>query len=50
MKKQQHPTSKAVPVEGRHLRARKVQFPVIVSKGPKVAVTNERIYRYIVFP
>ena len=35
---------------GRRLRAQKVTFPLIVSKGPKVHVTNEKIYEQIEFP
>jgi hypothetical protein len=31
----------------RHIR---VQFPLIVSEGPKVDLTNERIYEYVEFP
>jgi hypothetical protein len=31
-------------------RPKRVRFPLIVSKGPKVSVTNERIYEHIEFP
>jgi hypothetical protein len=31
-------------------RARRVKFPLIVSGGPKVNLTNERIYEYVEFP
>ena len=29
---------------------KKVQFPLIVSDGPKVNLTNERIYGHVEFP
>jgi len=29
---------------------RRVQFPLIRSKGPKVNLTNERIYESVAFP
>jgi len=41
---------KTVLLEGRRPRARRVQFPLIVSKGPKVNVTNEQIYEHVEFP
>lgn len=31
-------------------RARRVQFPLIVSDGPKVDLSNEQMYEYIEFP
>ncbi len=31
-------------------RPQRVRFPLIVSKGPKVNVTNERIYEHVEFP
>ena len=31
-------------------RPKRVRFPLIVSKGQKVSVTNERIYEHIEFP
>ena len=31
-------------------RPRRVHFPLIHSKGPKVSLTNERIYRLVAFP
>ena len=37
-------------VEGKHPRARRVKFPLIVSDGPKVELTNEQIYEHIEFP
>ncbi len=30
--------------------AKKVKFPLIVAKGPKVHLTNEQIYEYVEFP
>ncbi|MGC2112618.1 MAG: hypothetical protein WA655_24070 [Candidatus Korobacteraceae bacterium] len=41
---------KAVLLEGERPRPRKVHFPLIVSKGPKVNVTNEQIYEHVEFP
>jgi hypothetical protein len=31
-------------------RPQRVKFPLIVSTGPKVDVTNERIYEHVEFP
>jgi hypothetical protein len=31
-------------------RPRRVHFPLIRSKGPKVNLTNERIYELVAFP
>jgi hypothetical protein len=31
-------------------RPRRVHFPLIHSKGPKVNLTNEQIYEYVEFP
>jgi hypothetical protein len=41
---------RSVLLEGRRLRPRRVQFPLIVSEGPKVNVTNEQIYEHVEFP
>ena len=41
---------KTVLLEGQRPRPRKVRFPLIVSKGPKVNVTNEQIYEHVEFP
>ena len=41
---------RTVLVEGQRPRPRKVRFPLIVSKGPKVNVTNEQIYEHVEFP
>ena len=37
-------------VEGKRPRPRRVKFPLIVSHGPKVDVTNEQIYEHLEFP
>jgi plasmid stability protein len=37
-------------VQGQHPRTARVQFPLIVSEGPEVNVTNEQIYEYVEFP
>jgi hypothetical protein len=31
-------------------RPRRVRFPLLVSRGPKVSLTNEQIYEHIEFP
>ena len=36
--------------EGRRPRSKRVKFPLIVSDGPKVDVTNDQIYEHIEFP
>jgi hypothetical protein len=41
---------KTVLVEGQRPRPQRVRFPLIVSKGPKVNVTNEQIYEHVEFP
>ena len=41
---------RSVLLQGRRPRAKKVQFPLIVSEGPKVNLTNEHIYEHIEFP
>ena len=37
-------------LESRRPRPRRVRFPLIASKGPKVKLTNEQIYEHIEFP
>ncbi len=37
-------------VQGKRLRSRRVKFPLIVSPGPKVDITNEQIYEHPEFP
>jgi hypothetical protein len=41
---------KRVLVNSRRSHPRKVHFPLIDSKGPKVNVTNEVIYEHVEFP
>jgi hypothetical protein len=33
-----------------HPRSERVQFPLIVSDGPKVDLTNKQIYEHVEFP
>jgi hypothetical protein len=37
-------------VEGKRPRSRRVKFPLILSDGPKVDLTNEQIYEHVEFP
>jgi hypothetical protein len=37
-------------LSGGRPEAKKVRFPLIASKGPKVDVTNETVYEYVEFP
>lgn len=37
-------------VESKRPRSRRVKFPLIVSDGPKVDLTNEQIYEHPEFP
>jgi hypothetical protein len=41
---------KNILLQGQRPRARRVQFPLIDSEGPKVNLTNEQIYEYVEFP
>jgi hypothetical protein len=41
---------KTVLLQSQRPRSKKVRFPLIVSEGPKVNVTNEHIYEHIEFP
>ena len=41
---------KSVLQENKRPRTRRVRLPLIVSKGPKVNLTNEQIYGGIEFP
>ena len=36
--------------EGKRPRSKRVKFPLIVSDGPKVDLTNEQIYEHLEFP
>ena len=42
--------AKSALLEGQRPRPKRVRFPLIVSKGPKVDLTNELIYEYVEFP
>ena len=37
-------------LQGKRPRPRRVKFPLIVSDGPKVELTNEQIYEHVEFP
>jgi hypothetical protein len=41
---------RSVLLQGRRPRQRRVRFPLIVSEGPKVDLSNEQIYEYVEFP
>ena len=41
---------KIVLLKRHRVRSSRVTFPLIVSSGPKVAVSNEVIYEHIEFP
>jgi hypothetical protein len=41
---------RSVLLEGQRPRPKKVRFPLIVSEGPKVDLTNEQIYEHVEFP
>ena len=41
---------RTILLEGKRPKAKKVRFPLIVSKGPKVDLTNEQIYEHVEFP
>ena len=41
---------KTTLLEGKRPRAKKVRFPLIVSSGRKVDLTNEQIYEHVEFP
>ena len=41
---------RSVLLQGQRPRPKRVRFPLIVSDGPKVDLTNERIYEYVEFP
>jgi len=41
---------KNVLLKAHRPRAKRVKFPIIVSEGPKVNVTNEQIYEHVEFP
>jgi len=41
---------RAVVLEPRKPSSKRVKFPLIVSAGPKIDLTNEQIYELIEFP
>jgi hypothetical protein len=41
---------KAVVLKEQRPSRRRVRFPLLTSKGPKVEITNERIYEHVEFP
>jgi len=41
---------KNVAFQEQRPRSKRVRFPLIVSEGPKVKLTNDRIYEQIEFP
>jgi hypothetical protein len=41
---------KTVLLQGKRPRPKRVRFPLIVSEGPKVNVTNQHIYEHVEFP
>lgn len=41
---------KTTLLEGKRPRTKRVHFPLIVSKDPKINLTNEQIYERIEFP
>ena len=41
---------RSVLLEGQRPRPKRVQFPLIVSAGPKVELTNKQIYEHVEFP
>jgi hypothetical protein len=41
---------RSVLLQGQRPRAKRVQFPLIVSEGPKVNVSSEQIYEHVEFP
>jgi hypothetical protein len=41
---------RSVLLHGQRPRPKRVQFPLIVSEGPKVDLSNEQIYEHVEFP
>ena len=41
---------RSVLMQGQRPRGKRVKFPLIVSEGPKVQLTNEQIYEHVEFP
>ena len=42
--------AKSVVLKGRRPSSKRVRFPLIVSEGPKVDLTNEEVYEHVEFP
>ena len=40
---------RSIVLEGQRPRPKRIQFPLIVSEGPKVDLTNEQIYKHVEF-
>jgi hypothetical protein len=41
---------RSVLLQGHRPRPKRVQFPLIVSEGPRVDVSSEQIYEHVEFP
>ncbi len=41
---------RSVLLQGQRPRPKRVKFPLIVSKGPKVELSSEQIYEHVEFP
>ena len=41
---------KGVLLQGQRPRPKRVKFPLIVSEGPKVDLSNEKVYEHVEFP
>lgn len=41
---------RSVLLQGQRPTPKRVKFPLIASKGPKVNLTNEQIYEHVEFP
>ena len=41
---------RSVLLQGQRRQSKRVQFPLIVSKGPKVDVSSRKIYEHVEFP
>jgi hypothetical protein len=42
--------AKSVVLKDRRPRSKRVRFPLIISEGPKVDLTNEEVYEHVEFP
>lgn len=41
---------RTVLLQKQHRGSKRLEFPLIVSEGPKVDITNEAIYEHVEFP